>query len=300
MIDTNKTNTNERNDRCTRCTDNSSAFDNVPVDRRTVIKTGATGLSLLSLAGLGSSTVSGSHGAANNPAAAGPTVGVFSSSQGTTGSQIQTLLEVPNVKTSGNEQDTIVFQPTVESSLFTRVQSDTTGNGRMKQDTDRINGWDSVANAGLLGWIEIRGDATGGSWKMVDIEGQITDQPPLQTPSDLVDSNGRLTGIADSVVTFNSRNFRLEREIQDLIDAVDELQETVYEESEEFDRLVDLLIRSRSSNSFSWSLRDINGVHDLRLRSGLCDFTDGDAEARAVVGNRSMIVQATKLPHDGY
>lgn len=300
MIDTNRTNTNESTNTCSRCTDDSSVLDGLPVNRHTVIKAGAAGLGLVSLVGFGSSTVSSHHEPVNKPAAAGSTVDIFSSPQGTDGSAVQTLLEIPNVKISNSEQDTLVFQPTVESSLFTRVESDGGGKGKKKKDTDGTQGWDSVANAGVLAWIEIRGDATGDSWKMIDVEGHITDKPPLQTPSDFVDSDGTLSGVADAVVTFNSRDFKLEWDMQDLIDAVNELQESVYEESEEFDRLLDLLMRSRSSNGFNWIVRGVNGVNDLRLRGALYDFTDGDAEARAVVGNRSMVVQAMKLPHDVY
>lgn len=281
--------------------DEQTDRNELTVDRRTTVKAGAAGLGLMALGGLGSTPVAASHEPANKPAAAGSTVDVFSSPTGADGSKVQTLLEIPNVKTSGSEQDTLVFQPTVESSLFTRVESDGGGGkGKKKKDTDGTDGWDSVANAGVLGWIEIRGDATGGSWKLVDIEGNITDQPALESPSDFVDSDGNLSGVADSVVTFNSRNLKLEWDIQDLIDAVKDLQETVYDESEEFDLLLDLLMRSRSANGFNWIVRGVNGVNDLRLRGALYDFTDGDAEARAVVGNRSMVVQSMKLPHDVY
>ncbi len=270
------------------------------IGRRAALKGGAAGLGVLALGGLGSTPVAASHEPANKPAAAGSTVDVFSSPAGSTGSTVQTLLELPNVKTSGSEQDTLVFQPTVESSLFTRVESDGKGNGKKKKDTSGTEGWDSVAAAGILGWIEIRGDETGGSWKMVDVEGHITDQAPLEAPSDFVDADGTLSGVSESVVAFNNRNYKLEWDVQDLIDAVKELQETVYDESEEFDLLLDLLVRTRSSNGFNWIARGVNGVNDLRLRGALYDFTYGDAEARAVVGNRTMVVHSMKLPHDVY
>lgn len=271
--------------------------DRLSIERRTALRGGAAGLGLLALVGIGTSPVAASHEPANKTSAAGSTVDVFSSPTGSTGSTVETLLEIPNVKTSGSDQDTLIFQPTVESSVFTRVESDGTNNGK-KKDKDGTEGWDSVANAGVLGWIEIRVDATGGSWRMVDVEGHVTEDPPLETPGDFVDDDGNLSGVAQSVVTFNSRSFKLEWDVQDLIDAFHDLQETVDGETEEFDLLLDLLIRTRSANGFNWIARGVNGVNDLRLRGALYDFTYGDAEARAVVGNRTMVVQSMKLPHD--
>lgn len=276
----------------------SDDTDSFSLARRTALKGGAAGLGLLALGGIGTTPVAASHEPANKTSAAGSTVDVFSSPQGSDGSTVQTLLEIPNVKTSGSDQDTLVFQPTVESSVFTRVESDGTDNGNKNKNKDGTDGWDSVANAGVLGWIEIRGDATGGSWRMVDVEGHVTDRAPLESPGDFVNDDGNLAGVADSVVTLNGRSFKLEWDVQDLIDAVQDLQETVYGETTEFDLLLDLLIRTRSANGFTWIARGVNGVNDLRLRGALYDFTYGDAEARAVVGNRSMVVHSMKLPHD--
>lgn len=278
--------------------DDSNGSNGLPIERRTALKGGAAGLGLLALGGLGANPVAADHQPANKTSAAGSTVDVFSSPEGSDGSTVQTLLEIPNVKTSGSDQDTLVFQPTVESALFTRTESDGKGNGNKNKDKDGTEGWDAVASAGLLCWIEINGDATGGSWRMVDVEGHLTDEPPLESPSDFVDDDGNLSGVAASVVTMNSREFKLEWDVQDLIDAVQELQETVYGESEEFDLLLDLLVRTRSANGFNWIARGVNGVNDLRLRGALYDFTYGDAEARAVVGNRTMVVHSMKLPHD--
>jgi hypothetical protein len=265
---------------------------------------GAAVLGLPASGDFRTSPVTVSHQPALKPAAAGSTLEVFSSPKGTNGSQVRTLLEIPDVKTPSIEQDTLIFQPTVESSLFTRVKSDGgRGNGKQTDHGGTVR-WDPVANAGVFAWPEIRGDATDGSWKMVDVEGTITDQPLLESPDDFVDQNGNLSKVADSVVTFNSRNLKLGWFVEDLIDTIIHFPETVYGESEEFDLLYDLLydllMRSRSANGFNWIARGVNGVNDLRLRAAVYDFTYGDAEARAVVGNRSMVVQATKPPHDVY
>jgi len=58
--------------------------------------------------------------------------------------------------------------------------------------------------------------------------------------------------------------------------------------------------RSQSGNRFSWIARSITGANDLRLHGTLYDFTNGDAEARAVAGNRSMVVQAVELSANVY
>lgn len=275
--------------------------DGIEFDRRTALRGGAAGLALLGLGGLGAGSAAADHTPANKTAAAGATTEIYSSAKGETGSEIETLLEVPDVKTSGSEQDTLIFQPTIESSLFTRVESGGgNGKGKNKHEDD---GRDSIATAGVLGWIEIRGEETGGAWRYVSTDGHVVHDEPVPTdPSDLVDDNGRFAATASHVVTFNGRDFELEWDVQDLIDAVEELQDEVYEDddeyTDEFDLLLDLYLRTRSSNGFNWIARGVNGVNDLRFRSCLYDYTDGDAEARAVVGNRTMIVQSMKLPHD--
>jgi len=294
--------TNRDNSENSVTTDEHVASNRPSIDRDTT--NNAKALGQPAFGDCEASPVAASHEPATKPAATGSTVEVLSSPKGTKGSQVRTLLEIPNVETSGSEQDTLIFRPTVESSLFTRVKNDGgRANGKQTGHGGTVR-WDPVANAGVFAWIEIRGDATDGSWRMVDIEGTVRDQPLLASPDDFVDRNGNLSKVADSVVTFNSRNLTLGWFVEDLIDTIIELPETGYGESEEFDLLLDLLydllMRSRSVNGFNWIARDVDGVNDLRLRGAVYDFTYGNAEARAVVGNRSMVVEAMQLSHDVY
>lgn len=285
--------------------DAETGFDSIALDRRTALKSGAAGLGLLALGGLGSGSAAADHSPANKVAAAGTTMKRLSSPAGSQDSPVETLLEVSNVKTSSSDQDSLVFQPTVESSLFTRVVSDGGGGGGNGKDKDKDtnDGWESIAKAGVLGWIEIRGDATGGDWRMVSIDGHIDqEQQPPQRLGDLVGTDGNIHELADCVVGFDTRELYLEWDIQDLLDAVEELQDEVYDDdgtyTEEIEVLLDLYMRTRSANGFNWIARGVNGVNDLRLQGALYDFTDGDAEAEAVVGNRTMVIRPEKLPHD--
>lgn len=69
------------------------------------------------------------------------------------------------MKTAGDEKQSLVFQPTIESSLFADVKV-------------KGNDTSSTAKAGVLGWVEIKGETTStAGWQMVTADGNYVDRP---------------------------------------------------------------------------------------------------------------------------
>lgn len=244
------------------------------IDRRTALKGGAASLGLLALGGLGTGTATADHDPANKGAAAGSNIQVAEVAKQNSDniSSFHTFLGPFDMKTSGDEKQSLVFQPTIESSLFTDVKV-------------KGNDTSSTAKAGVLGWVEIAGDATGGAWQMVTAGGDLVDPP--SSPSALADAFTTLDGSTNwpvnGVVAFNTRDLKLEWDIADLED----------------DDMLALYLRTRSANAFNWIARPVNGTNSVRLRGALYVYVDDDnAEAQAMVGNRTMHVVPTKLHHD--
>lgn len=244
------------------------------VGRRNALKGGAVGLAALGLGAIGTGTVAGDHDPANKVAAAGSDTKIAEVAKNNSDniSTFHTFLGPFEMKTSGDEKQSLVFQPTIESSLFTDV---------------KVKGNDtaSTAKAGVLGWIELKGDTTGDVWQMVTAEGNYVDPP--SDPSALADAFETLDGDNDwpvrGVVGFNTRDFKLETDLTKETDG----------------DLLALYLRTRSANAFTWIARPVNGTNTVRLRGALYVYVDDDkAQAQAMVGNRTMYVEPTKLHHD--
>src|SRR6056297_3405595 len=146
-----------------------------PVDRRTALRGAGAGLAALGLGsftanvaakpgngnGGGNDKDSGTLGtsAANQFRFAGESWHILSASsearQNT--SPVETLRRVDGVKQSNSWQDSLVFQPSLETSLLTDV-SVSGGSGS------------STAVAGILGWLEIKDSGAGeDAWRMVTV-----------------------------------------------------------------------------------------------------------------------------------
>jgi len=255
-------------------TDEQSTNSGPALDRRTTLKGGAVGLAALGLGALGSGTAAADHDPANKVAAAGSDMKIAEVAKQNSEniSEFYTLLGPFDMKTSGDEKQSLVFQPTIESSLFTDVKV-------------KGNDTSSTAKAGVLGWVEIKGDATGDNWQMVTADGNYVDPP--QSPSDLADAFTTLDGNSDwpvrGVVGLNTRDFKLETDLTTATDA----------------DLLALYLRTRSANAFTWVARPVNGKNTVRLRGCLYVYVDDKkAEAQAMIGNRTMYVEPTKLHHD--
>jgi hypothetical protein len=58
-------------------------------------------------------------------------------------------------------------------------------------------------------------------------------------------------------------------------------------------------IRTKAANAFNWlHLNTGSGIHEIVVKATLTTNTAGDAAAEALVGNRTLIVEPTKLAND--
>ena len=346
------------------------------IKRRTALRGSAAGLAALGLTGFASNAAAhhkeGHHddndgggnsgtSAANQFRFAGEDWHIMSaasnSNQQTT--EVQTLMRVDGVKQSNSWQDSLVFQPSVESSLMTDVN---------------VSGSDGLsrATAGVLGWIEIK-PSTGSEddWQMVTVDDELV-APPT---SDNITSAGdytyeRIHELARGIVAFNTRDLSLEWDLESLVEAalaevesvIETLQEhhtwteyqgvvagqnsysaheswlashdgitssdaevftttaeneigswseyrTFVSNTESYDELkaellnldifTGIYLETKSANSFNFVKTGTGGRHDVRLRGALHCFVDPDDDtdvyAKAIVGNRTMLVEPTKI-----
>lgn len=257
--------------------------------RRTAMKAGTVGLAALSSFaanaaahhkdGHGDDGGSGGGSAANEFRFAGEDFQVMKSvSEAGEETVIRELMRVDAVKQSNSWQDSLLLEPSVETSLLSDVE---------------VNGSEdeSRAFAGVLGWVEIRGDATGGAWQMVTVDDRLVDPPES---GQLFDSGNvdRAQDIAQGVVVFDTRDLALEWDLTAITDEIDDFDE---EEVEDDDLFLDIYMRTKSANSFDWVKTDTGGTNDVRFMGALHVFADdADVEAQAIVGNRTMFVDPIK------
>ena len=211
-----------------------------------------------------------------------------SSDEGENTSGIETLLQLNEVKKSSSWQDSLVFQPSIESSLVTDVG--------LTGDYDR-----SRAATGVLGWIEIR-ESDGGDWQMVTVDDDLVAPPDASEIDDegsLVGDTERVADLARGVVAYNTRDFQAEWDLREITEAIEELDEDDILESDWDELFLDLYLRTRSANSFNYTKTNLPGTHDVRLRGALHVFVDDDTDedvyAEAIVGNRTMLVEPRKI-----
>lgn len=280
--------------------DQPATHDGFGVNRRTALKGGAVGLAALSgLAsnvtahhkdGHGDSGTGGGGSGANQFRFAGEEWQFMyaSSDPGENTSEVQTLLRLDEVKKSNSWQDSLVLQPSIESSLVTDVG--------LTGDYDR-----SRAAAGVLGWIEIR-DSAGGDWQMVTVDDDLV-APPTETEitdeGELVGDTARVAELARGVVAYNTRDFQAEWDLREITGAIEDLDEDEILETDWDELFLDLYLRTRSANSFNYTKTNLPGTHDIRLRGALHVFVDDntneDVYAEAIVGNRTMLVEPRKI-----
>lgn len=98
-------------------------------------------------------------------------------------------------------------------------------------------------------------------------------------------SEDRVGGDDSDKVTFCNRTYQ--REVTDT------------ENDDDGTDTIDDYIETKSAHSFSWVLLNAgSGVHDVVVRADLTTATIGDATATAMVGNRTLIVEPTKMAND--
>ena len=306
-----------RTDKQQSTTDNESSLtDGFTINRRNAIASGAIGLAAITgLAGNAAAHHQPGHGGGSGGGGGGGDSGanqfrfagqtwdyMYASADddNENASEIKELLRLSEVKKSNSWQDSLTFQPSIESSLITDISLD--------GDEDR-----SQAAAGVLGWIEIRESGEGDdAWQMVTVDDDLVD-PPQQSEIDeegnLVGTTERKFNLARGVVGFNTRDFRAEWDLTEITEAIEELQEAIeYDEEEdeyEFDSdwdelFLDMYIKTRSANTFNYTKTNIPGTHDVRLMAALHVFVDDDSDyddvqAQAIVGNRQLFVEPRKI-----
>lgn len=294
-----------------RTDDTNESSNGFGLNRRSALKGGAAGLTALGLTGFaanvsahhrnghggGNSGGGGSRGdsGANQFRFAGEEwqyLYASSESEENT-SEVVTLLELYDVKKSNSWQDSLVFQPSVETSLITNIG--------LSGDYDR-----SRAAAGVLGWIEVRESGTGDDgWQMVTVDDDLVD-PPTETE---IDEEGgfdgdpeRVAELARGVVAFNTRDFEAEWDLREITEAIEDLDEDEILESDWAELFLGSYLKTRSANSFNYTKTNLPGTHDVRLRAALHVFveddTDDDVHAEAVVGNRTMLLEPMKIRHE--
>lgn len=117
---------------------------------------------------------------------------------------VRELMRVDDVKQSNSWQDSLLLQPSLETSLLADVEVGGT------EDASR-------AFAGVLGWVGIRGSATGGQWQMVTVDDGLVDPPGS---GDLFDIGNvdRAQEIAQGVVAFDTCDLALEWDLTGITD----------------------------------------------------------------------------------
>ena len=293
---------NEKDTRERGINDQTATRGGFSINRRTALQGGALGLAALS----GFATNAAAHhrpehsrdnGGGSN---GGSGANLFrfageewhfmyaSSAAGENTSGIETLVQLDEVKKSNSWQDSLVFQPSIESSLVTDVG--------LTGDYDR-----SRAGAGVLGWIEIR-ESDGGDWQMVTVDDDLVAPPDASEIDDegsLVGDTERVADLARGVVAFNTRDFQATWDLREITEAIEELDEDDILESDWDELFLDLYLKTRSANSFNYVKTNLPGTHDVRLRAALHVFVDDDTDedvyAEAIVGNRTMLVEPRKI-----
>ena len=273
--------------------------------RRSALKSGALGLAALT--GFASNAAAHhdpNHGGGNGGDGVGSGANQFrfdgepfvhfsasTGGEGESTSEIRTLLEVDEVKQSNSWQDSLVFQPSIESSLVTDIG--------LTGDYDR-----SRAAAGVLGWVEVRESGTGDdAWQMVTVDDDLVDPPEateVDEEGEFDAGSGRAAELARGVVTFNTRDFVGEWDLTEITEAIEELDEDDDILDTDWDELyLDLYVKTRSANTFNFVKTNLPGTHDVRLRAALHVFvdddTDEDVNAIAEVGSRTMLVDPKKI-----
>jgi hypothetical protein len=269
--------------------------DGLALDRRTALKGGAAGLTALGMGGfMTTSAVADPDGGdgANQIQVAGATWDHFEGVATSDGAaaEVVDLLRIDGVKQSNSWQDSLVFNPSLETSLLT--------DAKLKGGAD-----ESETFAGVLGWVEIR-DSDGGDWQMVTLDDELRKPPgeddladllTFDEEIDLADPDG-IPELAQGAVAFNARALELEWDLTAIMEAIEDGTDETVEEEELF---LDIYLRTRSANTFNFVKTDTGGTHDVRVRGGLYAHVDEDSkaevEAHAIVGNRSLVVQPMKI-----
>lgn len=174
-------------------------------------------------------------------------------------------LEVMEVSATDSENHSAthtLLSDTIKTSTPTDLLLQPTVETALFTDIMTMGNDQSEAEASVTCWIEL-------------------DDEPVVVSSDYTAAG--LSEQAASEVVFDKRAHRMETA------NFDDEEATIRQ-----------FLDTRSANGFNWVTLDVgNGEHELELKGRLdVNVDDSNAEARAIVGPRTMIVEPVKLPND--
>lgn len=152
----------------------------------------------------------------------------------------------------------IMIHNTLECSIFTRLVTNNT-------DTS------STAGARARVWIEVDG-------KIVSL--LQNSQPPQNgtTPA---------SGNDTDKITYCDREYSRTVANDEQLDLLNEVDEQ------------DDYIRTKSAHGFNWVQMNLgSGIHTIAVKAELTTETDGNAEAELEIGNRTLVIEPTKMAND--
>ena len=153
----------------------------------------------------------------------------------------------------------LILNVNMECSIFTQLITGPSADGG--SDT-------ATATGDIRAWIEIDG---------VTVPINSVSSPPQNPP-------GPGDPARDGVTFCNRTYSRTVTDAENPLDGQD---------------IEDDYIDTKNSNSFSWLRLNMgSGIHTIVVKATLTQSTTGDATARAVIGNRSLIVEPEKLAND--
>lgn len=128
----------------------------------------------------------------------------------------------------------------------------------------------SLAHAGLRAWLTLDG-------KVVPVE-------DISTPPQDPNASGNGDAAEDSATMCDREYQRTVTDGEDPTDGID--TESDY-------------IKTKSAHAFSWvRLNAGSGMHTVEVVASFVQAVDGDAQATAEIGNRTLVIEPTKLAND--
>ncbi|HEX9697231.1 MAG TPA: hypothetical protein VGB64_13075 [Actinomycetota bacterium] len=107
----------------------------------------------------------------------------------------------------------------------------------------------------------------------------------IEVDGQIVPVNSSTAGSDRDKVTFCNRTYS-----RTVTDAEDPLDGQDIEED---------FIDTKAANSFNWVHLNVgSGIHEITVKATLAQETTGDATAEAAIGNRTLVVQPSKLAND--
>ncbi|WP_416840158.1 hypothetical protein [Haloferax sp. DFSO52] len=127
---------------------------------------------------------------------------------------------------------------------------------------------ESVASAGVECWVELDGEP---------VPYPAFDDGTLG--NDFTGGDGSYSRANDGSVVFSNRDFGMKTS-----------------DFENLEAQIELFLRTRSANGFNWYIANVGqGEHTIELKALITQNVDGQGEAKALVGPRTLIVEPVNM-----